>query len=196
MPALLGMLLCAAGLRAIPRKAFSQRQGINRPSGVMCLRPLVGFLSAVVAAILLYASNHADAQSQPAPMIGIMYLENADSVGDPIHDWSKDPALTNPYVQGIALRTHWDRVEPHEHANADDFYWDYLDQGVALAAAHGKKVSISVTAGVTCPQWLYDAGSPAFYGNGAIWLFVDHRWSYYCRINYGDKCRGYGCLGF
>ncbi len=92
-----------------------------------------------------------------------MYLENADSVGDPIHDWSTDPALTNPYVQGISLRTHWDRVEPHEHANANDFYWDYLDQGVALAAAHGKKVSILVTAGVTTPQWVFDAGSPAFY---------------------------------
>ena len=92
-----------------------------------------------------------------------MYLENADSLGDPIHDWSRDPALTNPYVQGIALRTHWDRVEPHEHANANDFYWDYLDQGVALAAAHGKKVSIYVGAGVTCPQWLFDAGAPVFY---------------------------------
>src|SRR6266481_785913 len=97
MPALLGMLLCAAGLRAIPRKALSHRQGINRPSGVMCVRPLVGFLSAVVTAILLCASNHVDAQSQAPPMIGIMYLENADSLGDPIHDWSRDPAPTNPY---------------------------------------------------------------------------------------------------
>jgi hypothetical protein len=92
-----------------------------------------------------------------------MYLENADSLGDPIHNWSTDPALTNPYVQGIALRTHWDRVEPHEHANPNDFYWDFLDQGVALAAAHGKKVSIYVGAGVTTPQWVFDAGSPAFY---------------------------------
>ena len=116
MPASPGMLLCAAGLRAIPRKALSQRQGINRPSGVMCVRPLVGFLSAVVTAILLCASNHADAQSQPAPMIGLMYLEDADALGDPIHDWDRDNALTNPYVQGIALRTHWNRVEPHEHA--------------------------------------------------------------------------------
>ena len=127
------------------------------------LRPLVGSLSAVVAAILLYGSNHVDAQSQAPPMIGIMYLESADSLGDPPHNWSTDPALTNPYAQGVSLRTHWDRVEPHEHADANDFYWDYLDQGVALAAAHGKKVSISVTAGVTCPQWLFDAGSPAFY---------------------------------
>jgi len=54
------------------------------------------------------------------------------------------------------------RVEPHEHANSDDFYWDYLDQGVSLAAAHGKKVSILVTAGVTTPQWVFDAGAPAF----------------------------------
>src|SRR5437762_6895327 len=162
MPALLGMLLCAARLLVIPRKAFSHAQAISRPIALMCLRRLVGSASPFVAAILLYASNHADAQSQAAPMIGIMYLEYADAVGD-VHDWSTDPALTNPYAQGISLRTHWEKVEPHEHASPDDFYWDYLDQGVALAAAHGKKVSISVAAGVTTPQWLFDAGSPAFY---------------------------------
>ena len=128
----------------------------------MCLRPLVGFLSAVVAAILLYASNHADAQSQPAPMVGIFFLEDADAAGHPPYNWDPDNGLTNPYVQGIALRTHWNRVEPHEHADANDFYWDYLDQGVALAAAHGKKVSISVQAGVETPQWVYDAGAPVF----------------------------------
>jgi len=160
MPALLGMLLCAAEMPGIPKKAFSQGQGMNRPIGVIYLRPLVGALRAIVAAVLLYGSNRADAQP---PGIGIMYLTNSDAIGDPIHDWSREPALTNPYAQGIALRTQWGRVEPHEHANADDFYWDFLDQGVALAAAHGKKVSILVTAGVTCPQWLFDAGSPAFY---------------------------------
>ncbi len=173
MSALLGILHCAAGLLAVRRKAFFQGQGMSRPIGTIFLRPLLGSLSAMIAAIGLCASNHADAQTQAPPMIGIMYLENADSLGDPIYNWSTDPALTNPFVQGISLRTHWDRVEPHEHANANDFYWDYLDQGVALAAAHGKKVSILVTAGVTCPQWLFDAGSPAFnvtteYGYSAI----------------------------
>src|SRR6266487_422602 len=163
MPALIRILLSVIRLLGVPGKTFSQSLGIKKAIGITYLRPVVGSLSAVVAAILLCVSNHANAQSQSPPMLGIMYLESADSLGDPIHDWSRDPALTNPYVQGIALRTHWDRVEPHEHASPDDFYWDYLDQGVALAAAHGKKVSISVTAGVTCPQWLFDAGSPAFY---------------------------------
>src|SRR5438876_2909308 len=163
MPALSGMLAILDELPAILRKLFSQGRKCNRTMCAPYLLPPVSSLSAVVAAVLLYGSNHANAQSQAPPMIGIMYLENADSLGDPVHDWSTDPALTNPYAQGISLRTHWDRVEPHEHANADDFYWDYLDQGVALAVAHGKKVSISVTAGVTCPQWLFDAGSPAFY---------------------------------
>ncbi|PYV96324.1 MAG: hypothetical protein DMG86_20640, partial [Acidobacteria bacterium] len=78
MPALLGMLLCAAGLLGVPKKAFSQGQGMNRPIGIMYLRPLIGSLPAIVSAILFYGSNHANAQAQAPPMIGIMYLENAD----------------------------------------------------------------------------------------------------------------------
>ena len=163
MSALLGMAHCVAGLLAIRRKAFFQWQGMSKPNGIIFLPPLVSSLSAMIAAIGLCASNHAEAQSQTAPMDGIMYLEDADAMGDPIHNWSRDPAVTNPYVQGIALRTQWNRVEPHEHTNPNDFYWDYLDQGVALAAANGKKVSISVQAGVETPQWVYDAGAPAFY---------------------------------
>jgi hypothetical protein len=94
MPASLGMLLRAAGLLAVPRKAFSRGQGMNRPIAVICLRRLVGLLSAVVVAILLFASNHADAQSQPAPMIGIFYLENSDAAGNPPYNWAMDQGLT------------------------------------------------------------------------------------------------------
>jgi len=57
MPALSGMLLIPNELLAILRKAFSQGQRINRAIGVLYLRPLVGSLSAIVAAVLLYASN-------------------------------------------------------------------------------------------------------------------------------------------
>gem|GEM_PF-5645972 len=163
MPALLRMLLCAARRPVIPGKSLSRNRRMHKSSGIMYFRPLVCTFSAIVAAIPLFSSDHAAAQSQAPPMIGIMYLEYADAFGDPVHDWSNDPALRNPYAQGISLRTHWNRVEPHEHADPNDFYWDYLDQGVALGANYGKKVSISVTAGVVSPQWVFDAGSPPFY---------------------------------
>jgi hypothetical protein len=196
---------------------------MNRSTGIVYLRPFVGSLSAIVAAILLCAANHADAHSPPRvgivylknsgeardliqnwdpalvptptltatssptttprvipslartgmtsspatttaitrsarrtltansiatpspslsprshptprpqvtpaarpqalPGIGIMYLTNADAIGNPIHHWTtNDPPFTNPYTQGVVLRTQWGRVEPHEHANADDF---------------------------------------------------------------------------
>src|SRR6266436_5702268 len=88
MPTSLGRLLCAAGLRAILRNAFSESQIINRGIGVLYSRPLLSrALSAIVAAILLYGSNHADAQSQPAPMIGLFYLENADALGQQPYRW-------------------------------------------------------------------------------------------------------------
>jgi hypothetical protein len=62
--------------------------------------------------------------------------------------------VDKPGRAGVSLHTQWARVEPHEHANADDFYWGYLDQGMALGAAYGKTISILITAGVSCPQWL------------------------------------------
>src|SRR5437667_12709657 len=80
MPALSGMLLIPNELLAILRKAFSQGQRINRAIGVPYLRPLVGSLSALVAAILLYASDKADAQSQAPPMHAIMYHEHHDTL--------------------------------------------------------------------------------------------------------------------
>ena len=58
---------------------------MNRSTGIVYLRPLVGSLSAIVAAILLCGPNHADAHSLPG--IGVMYLENSDEVRDPIHNW-------------------------------------------------------------------------------------------------------------
>lgn len=81
MPALPGMLLIPAGLLAMLRKAFSQSQRISGAVGILYLRPLVGSLSGIVAAVLLYSYNHANAQ---APLgVGIMYLANSDDVGDP-----------------------------------------------------------------------------------------------------------------
>ncbi|MGH7981647.1 MAG: fibronectin type III domain-containing protein, partial [Candidatus Udaeobacter sp.] len=137
-------------------KSLLSGQRMNRPIGIMCLRPVVGSLAATAAAILLYGFNHADAQAPQG--IGIMYLTPSDQVGQPYHNLSGAPEWRNSAVQGVTLRTQWARVEPYEN----DFYWGYLDQGVLLGAQYGKKIAILITAGVNCPQWLFDAGAPAF----------------------------------
>ena len=137
-------------------KSLLSDQRMNGPIGIMRLRAVIGSLAATVAAILLYGSNHADAQAPQG--IGIMYLTPSDQAGQPFHDLTGAPEWTNSAVQGVTLRTQWARVEPHEN----DFYWGYLDQGMALGAAHNKKIAILITAGVSCPQWLFDAGAPAF----------------------------------
>ena len=118
---------------------------------------LIRFLSWIFAVSLsVYTLEDADAQA-PAG-IGIMYLLQSDQAGDPPRDLTNDPSWTNTVVQGVALRTEWGRVEPTEGS----FYWGFLDQGITLAAAHGKKISILVTAGVATPKWVYDAGAAVF----------------------------------
>jgi len=89
-------------------KVTSSETNLNatKPIAVTRSRPLVGSLPAIVAAILWLAP--VAFCTVPAPVgPGIMYLEHSDGIGGPIHDWDTDPALTNPYCQGIALRTQW-----------------------------------------------------------------------------------------
>ncbi|MEO8440595.1 MAG: beta-galactosidase [Spartobacteria bacterium] len=107
----------------------------------------------VVLSVLLCASTIA----QP-PAIGIMYLTKSDALGNPPYDLSSDPGWTNTHVQGVALRTQWSKIQPTEAT----FDWSFLDEGVALAAQHGKKVSVLITAGVTTPEWVYAAGADKF----------------------------------
>src|ERR1700738_982837 len=65
---------------------------------------------------------------------------------------SINPAiLANPNVDGIALRSYWNHLEP-----ADGVYdWSYIDKPLAQAVAAGKSVSLSDTAGIQTPDWVY-----------------------------------------
>ena len=90
--------------------------------------------------------------------VGVMYLLPSDSVERPIKDLNSLPCWTNPNVQGVAFRTQWSRVEPSEGR----YFWSNLDLCASLAAAHGKKFSILVTAGVTTPEWVFEAGATRF----------------------------------
>ena len=81
-------------------------------------------------------------------------------VFDLIHPDARIPqaALSNPSVDGIVLRTGWDRIE-----TADGVYdWTYLDTQIAAAANAGKKVALGVGAGTATPAWVYAEGAQPF----------------------------------
>lgn len=83
--------------------------------------------------------------------IGIMYLVKSDQITNPlsIDTLLASPCWTNPHVNGVVIRSPWNRIQPAKH----DHYWDFLDAGINKALEVGKKVSISVVAGAFTPAW-------------------------------------------
>jgi hypothetical protein len=73
---------------------------------------------------------------------------------------SINPAiLTNPDVDGVALRAWWNNLEP-----ADGVYdWCYLDRPLDQAVAAGKVVTLSASAGIRTPDWVYAEGAAPFH---------------------------------
>ena len=88
----------------------------------------------------------------------IIYLPKGDRPDFPSRDLAKQPCWTNPYVQGVLLRTFWSKIQPRE----GPIDWSFFDQGVALAAKYNKKLGLLITVGVTTPQWVYPAGAHEF----------------------------------
>jgi hypothetical protein len=79
-----------------------------------------------------------------------------DLLFDPDHDADVDlaanPVLDNPNVDGFRLRIGWSAVQP---TDGDNYSWDAIDSVVAVASAHGKKICISIAAGLWTPSWVY-----------------------------------------
>src|SRR6266550_9105849 len=66
---------------------------------------------------------------------------------------SAGTAISNANYDSVRWKVRWSDVE----ATPDTYTWQYLDDAVALAAAHNKKCGISINAGIDCPAWLYAA---------------------------------------
>jgi hypothetical protein len=66
--------------------------------------------------------------------------------------------LANAAVDGLAIRARWSTVEPSEGT----FNWSNIDSVIGMAAANGKKVSISIEAGIFTPSWVYAQGAQSF----------------------------------
>lgn len=124
----------------------------KRLASAVCLRPLVArYLGALMA--LALALSGAGRASAYTPNINGVY-----ALGSAMRPDIPEATLSNPAVDGVALRFFWDQVEPAE----DAFNWSPMDREIGIARAHGKKVSFSVTPGVRTPAWVYAAGAAPF----------------------------------
>lgn len=74
-------------------------------------------------------------------------------------DLAKDPLLTNPNVDGYRYRAVWKAIQPDSET---EYNWGQIDAAIAVAAENGKKLGISIGAGLATPDWVY-ASSPAVY---------------------------------
>jgi hypothetical protein len=127
------------------RKAEPDRRGSMKNS-----IKVLGILATLVAASFAFATK-------PYPA-GIIALFQVDRVEDPIGDLSKKDAWMNPQVDGIRLRTFWNVIQAQDAT----YNWSTIDQALSLANQYGKKVGVSIAAGTTTPQWVYDSGAKRY----------------------------------
>jgi hypothetical protein len=127
------------------------------------VNPFAQKLLTITALLLIVTDALADTSATPTPKPlanGIIEL----LVGS--NDLTGNPALALPYVDGFRLKSTWAAIQPDTTGNpildSQNYDWSELDSAIALAAANGKFVGISVGAGVFTPNWVY-TGSPTVY---------------------------------
>jgi len=105
---------------------------------------LIGVIATAITAPRSFAVEE-------SPVGGVYALSKGDA---PI----PQVVFDNPNVDGVALRFFWNTIEPGDGV----FNWAPIDEGIQNARAHGKKVALSITAGIRSPAWLYADGASAF----------------------------------
>ena len=105
----------------------------------LCLLSLVLACSAVTGSLV--------AKPFPAGVIRL-FSTNYSKPGN-------SPAWKNVNIDGLRLRPLWSDIQ----TSPDTYDWSGVDAVLDLAAQHGKSIGVSVTAGVSCPQWVYDEGA-------------------------------------
>jgi hypothetical protein len=121
---------------------------VNRASH---LTPRVPY-SSIVLAIAVIALGRAVFAAFPHTTINGIY-----ALGSASHPMPEVVFASNA-IDGVALRYWWKSLEPRPRV----YDWLEIDRDIAIARAHGKKISLSVAAGFGTPQWLYDSNVARF----------------------------------
>ena len=79
-------------------------------------------------------------------------------VTTPLNRPVPESVLADPNITGIAVRVGWRELQPTAQAPR----FELIDQQLAAARHHQKKVSLSIEAGVETPDWVYALGARPF----------------------------------
>ncbi len=111
----------------------------------------LGLTSAAFALLLALAPQPATAAGlKPFPRGIYDLLFGAPGTGR--IDLTTNPLLDNPNIEGFRYKTGWAKIQP---TDGDTYNWSSIDAAIAVAAAHGKKLCISIAAGFSTPSWVY-----------------------------------------
>lgn len=90
---------------------------------------------------------------QPAKLFALMDLYDNSS--------QFNSYLQLTAVDGIAVRTTWDDIQP---TNETSYNWDQIDNAFALAKSMNKKVTLHIVSAVygDTPAWVYSAGAQSY----------------------------------
>ncbi len=117
-----------------------------------------GMLRALLLACALIGSAHAASATMKPEPSGI-YDQLFGAPGTGKIDLTNNPLLDNPNIDGYRYKTGWAKIQPD---NAATYKWDSIDSAIAIAAAHGKKLCISISGGLSVPEWAYTT-APVIY---------------------------------
>ncbi len=123
----------------------------NLPRALRHLRALL------LAFVMAGAAHPASAERKPEPSGIYDLLFGAPGTGR--IDLTDHPLLNNPNIDGFRYKTGWAKIQPD---NATTYNWESIDSAIAIAAAHGKKLCISIAGGFSVPDWVYTS-TPVVY---------------------------------
>lgn len=114
-------------------------------------------LSLLLLALSLTGTATLAAELKPEPTGLYDLLFGAPITGK--IDLTDNPLLDNPNIDGFRYKVGWAKIQP---TSASEFKWDSIDSAIAIAAAHGKKLCISISGGLSTPGWVYTS-TPVVY---------------------------------
>ena len=116
----------------------------------------IGLLAAAFALLTAFVAP-ASAALKPSPRGIYDLLFGAPGTGQ--IDLSTNPLIDNPNIDGFRYKTGWAKIQP---TDGDTYKWASIDAAIAVAAAHGKKLCISIAAGFSTPSWVYTTAPVVF----------------------------------